>query len=120
MKEIKAYIKITSLENVVAGLKNAGLCCMSIIDVSGLGPLMDPSQAKYSFEFVQKMSKVAKLELVCKDDDANRVVSVIQKYGCTNQPGDGIIFVSPVERAVKIRSGQEGDTILQVPSTSGQ
>lgn len=66
------------------------------------------------------MSTVAKLELVCKDDDANKVVSVIQKHGCTNQPGDGIIFVLPVERAVKIRSGREGETVLQVPSTSGQ
>jgi len=118
VKEIKAYIKITSVEDVAAGLKSAGFCCMSIIDVSGLGNLMDPSQSSYSIEFVQKMSKVAKLELVCKDEDADKVVSIIQKNGCTHQHGDGIIFVLPVERAVKVRTGEEGETILQVPSRS--
>ena len=116
MKEIKAYIKISSVENVVAGLKNAGFCCMSIIDVSGLGNLMDPAQCKYSFEFVQKMSKVAKLELVCKDENAAEVVKIIRENGCTHQRGDGIIFVLPVERAVKVRTGEEGAAILQVPS----
>lgn len=116
MREIKAYIKITAVENVVAGLKSGGFCCMSIIDVSGLGSLMDPSQAKYSFEFVQKMSKVAKLELVCRDEDASKVVEIIQTQGCTHQHGDGIIFVLPVERAVKVRTGEEGEAILQVPS----
>jgi nitrogen regulatory protein P-II 1 len=116
MKEIKAYVKITALEEVVSALKHAGFCCMSIIDISGLGNLIDPEQWKYSMEFVQKMSKVAKLELACKDEDANEVVEIIKKHGCTHQPGDGIIFVYTVERAVKIRTGEEGENILQTES----
>lgn len=116
MKEIKAYVKISALERVVAALKDGGFCCMSIIDVSGLGALMDPDEAKYSFEFVQKMSNVAKLELVCKDEDADTVVRLIQKNGCTHDHGDGIIFMLPVERAVKVRTGDEGDSILQTTS----
>lgn len=63
MKEIKAYVRITLLEEIVGALRQAGFCCMSIVDVSGLGNLMDPKEAKYSMEFVQKMSKVAKIEL---------------------------------------------------------
>jgi len=118
MKEIKAYVKITALEKVVASLKDAGFCCMSIIDVSGLGALMDPQEAYYSIEFVEKMSKVAKLELVCKDRDADTVVDLIQKSGCTHDHGDGIIFVLPVERAVKVRTGDEGESILQTTSTA--
>lgn len=116
MKEVKAYVKIAALEEVVAGLNQAGFCCMSIIDVSGLGNFMDPEHWKYSVEFVEKMSKVAKIELVCPDNDAEKVVEIIVTRGCTHQPGDGIVFVSSIERAVKIRTGEEGDRVLQTRS----
>lgn len=113
MKEIKAYVKISVVEDVVAALKEAGFRCMSIIDVSGLGNLRDPEQSKYSMEFVQKMSKLAKIELACKDDVVDKAVDIIKKRGCTHQAGDGIIFVYPVERAVKIKTGEEGENVLQ-------
>jgi nitrogen regulatory protein P-II 1 len=116
MKEIKAYVKLSELERVVSGLKQAGFCCMSIIDVAGLGNYRDPENWKYSMEFVEKMSKVAKIELVCPDRDAEKAVEAIRINGCTHQAGDGIVFVYPVERAVKIRSGDEGERILQTPS----
>ncbi len=89
---------------------------MSIIDVSGLGSFMDPQNWKYSMEFVEKMSKVAKIELVCSDRDAEKAVETIKINGCSHEAGDGIVFVHPVERAVKIRSGEEGEKILQTPS----
>ena len=115
MKEIKAYVKIKAIENVVWELKNAGLNCMTIIDVSGLGDLLiDPEHCKYSWEFVSKMSKVVRIELVCKDEDVENAVNIIRQCGCTYEAGDGIIFVLPVERAVKVRTGEEGDQILQV------
>jgi nitrogen regulatory protein P-II 1 len=113
MKEVKAYVRVTLLEEVVSALRQAGLCCMSIIDVSGLGNLMDPEEAKYSLEFVQKMSKVAKIELACRDEEAETVIEVIRRHGRTGQPGDGIILVYPLEKAVKIRTGEEGKEILQ-------
>lgn len=113
MKEIKAYIKISVLQDVVAELNRAGFCCMTIIDVAGLGELIDPKDWKYSLEFVEKTSKVAKIELVCSESDADRVVDIIKRYGRTSQSGDGIIYVSSVERAVKIRTGEEGHEILQ-------
>jgi nitrogen regulatory protein P-II 1 len=113
MKEIKAYVKISVVEDVIADLKGAGFRSMSIIDVSGLGNLRDPVQSKYSLEFVQKMSQVAKIELACTDKDADKAVDIIQRCGCTHQSGDGIIFVYPLERAVKIRTGEEGEQILQ-------
>jgi nitrogen regulatory protein P-II 1 len=113
MKEIKAYVNISVLQDVVAELKRAGFCCMTIIDVAGLGGLIDPKDWKYSLQFVEKTSKVAKLELVCSEADADKVVDIIKKHGRTNQAGDGIIYVSPVVRAVKIRTGEEGQEILQ-------
>ena len=116
MKEIKAYVKIEVLQKVVAGLKQAGFCCMTIVDVSGLGNYKNPEDWKYSMEFVEKMSKVAKIELACKDEGVDTVVNIIKTRGCTHQPGDGIIFVYPLERAVKVRTGEEGEHILQTES----
>ena len=65
-------------------------------------------------DFVNRYSKMAKIELVCADKDVDQVVNIIQKSGCTHQQGDGILFVTPVERAVKIRTGDEGEHVLQV------
>ncbi len=113
MKEIKAYVRIAVLGDVVQALRGGGFRCMTIIDVSGLGNLVDPNEWKYSMEFVQKMSKLAKIELACRDEDAAKVVDIIRRYGCTHQSGDGIIFVYNVERAVKIKTGEEGEYILQ-------
>ncbi|NIR51719.1 P-II family nitrogen regulator [candidate division KSB1 bacterium] len=113
MKEVKAYVRIRMVDQVVRALEEAGFDRMTIIDVSALGKLADEKEAKYSIEFVEKHSKMAKIELACKDRDVDQVVETIQKNACTHQPGDGIIFVAPVERAVKIRTCEEGEQILQ-------
>lgn len=115
MKEIKAYVRVTRIQHVVESLERAGFCCMTIIDVSGLGSLADAKESKYSFEFVERYSKLARIELVCRDENAEEVIQIIKGMGCTHQHGDGIIFVLPVEQAVKIRNGEEGDHILQTP-----
>lgn len=114
MKEVKAYVRVRIVEKVVSALEDAGFCCMTVIDVSALGHLADAQDAKYSIEFVEKHSKMAKIELVCKNENVDAVVKVIREAGCTHQPGDGIIFVAPVEQAVKIRTGEAGKGILHV------
>lgn len=113
MKEIKAYIRPERVDNVVRALEESGFCCMTIVNVSGLGQFSDPKKAKYSFEFVEKYSKAVKVELVCNSDQADEVVDAIIRGGRTQKSGDGVIFVSPVERSVKIRTGEEGEGILQ-------
>ena len=114
MKEIKAYVKLSVLEEVVSALKHAGFCCMTIVDVAGLGNFINPDEWKYSMEFVEKSSKLAKIELGVRDGQADRVVEIIKERGCTHSAGDGIIFVNDIQRAVKIRTGDEGEHILQV------
>ena len=114
MKEIKAYVRVNVLNEVVRALEREGFKSMTIIDVSALGGLADPKESTYSLEFVEKYSKMAKIELACKDEDAPRAVAIIQKRGCTHQHGDGIIFVSDIRHAVKIRTGDEGEGVLQM------
>lgn len=113
MKIIKAYVRVGQLNEVVHSLEAAGFRSMTIIDVSALGNLADPKEARYSLEFVEKYSKMAKIELVCSDKDSDTIVDIIKKRGCTHQHGDGIIFVSDVSRAVKIRTGEEGEEVVQ-------
>ena len=113
MKEIKAYVRRSAIREVVDALEQAGFSCMSVFDVPGLGLLADPSSSKYSTEFVKPYSTVVKIEMACKNEDADRAVEIIKQNAQTQHPGDGIILVSPIERSVKIRTGEEGKHILQ-------
>lgn len=112
MKEVKAYIRCQKAESVIEALEAAGIDGITVIDVMGLGPLADPSTSKYSISFVERYSDVAKIEVVCSDADMHRIVEVIRATAFTGMQGDGIVFVSPVEIAVKIRSGAVGEREL--------
>ncbi len=113
MKEIKAYVRKSCVKDVIEALENAGFNCVSLLDVPGLGLLSDPEKRQYSTEIFKSYSIVVKIEIACKNEDADRVVEIIKTQGRTQHPGDGIILVSPVDRAVKIRTGEEGKHILQ-------
>jgi len=112
MKEIKAYIRTQKAEEVIEALAEAGFRDVTLIDVMGCGHLMDPHNCKYSVEFVERYSELAKLELVCQDNDVDRVVSVIRDAAYTGMAGDGKIFATPVEYAMKIRTGERGTEAL--------
>ena len=110
MKEVKAYIRSRKAEEVIRALEEAGISGMTLIDVMALGPSrIDPRDYKYSIEYVKKYSKVAKLEIICPDNDVHRIVEIIRQKAYTGAKGDGMIFVSPVEMGVKIRTGAIGE-----------
>lgn len=102
MKEIKAIIKPFMLEQVIEALREVkGLPAITISPAHGL------SVERGTFDQVVK----TKLEIIVPDDLAETVVQTIQKAAHTGNPGDGRIFVIPVETTVKIRTGQR-DTHL--------
>ncbi|RMF58359.1 MAG: P-II family nitrogen regulator [Calditrichaeota bacterium] len=112
MKEIKAYIRCQKAEEVIEALEAIGVDDITLIDVMGVGVLADPRQAKYSIKCVEKYSEVAKVEVVCADDRVHEIVETIREKAYTGLKGDGMIFVSPVEMAVKIRTGAIGEDAL--------
>ena len=112
MKELKAYIRVSKINEVVRGLKEAGATNMNIIHVQAVGKEVDPKDFKLSFELVSEYAEVVKLELVCSDADAPRFVEAIRKNSRTGRPGDGIIFITHVENTVKIRTGESGESAL--------
>ena len=112
MKEIKAYIRCQKAEEVLDALNDIGIADVTLIDVMGVGALADPKTAKYSIKCVEKYSDVAKLEAVCQDSDLKKIVETIRQTAYTGMKGDGMIYVSPVEMAVKIRTGAKNEKAL--------
>jgi len=113
MKEIKAYIRSEKIEEVILGLKEIGVCGFTVIDVvNAIGPSTIPESKRFSIEYSEECSPMKKLEIICKDRDVDKYVDVIRKKAYTGHRGDGMIFVSPVEICVKIRTGESGEDAL--------
>lgn len=113
MQEIKAYLRKEKVNDVVRALRDAGVARMTITHVWSLGSGVDPEDFRVSFETGTQYTDKAKLEFVCAEPDVDVLVTIIESHGRTGDRGDGIIFVSPVGRAVKIRTGAEGRAALQ-------
>lgn len=109
MREIKAFIRAGKAETVIGALEEAGVKDVTLIDVMGIGNLADPQHAKYSVRCVKKYSDLAKLEVVCDEESVHRIVEVIRKEAYTGLSGDGMIYITPVLMAIKIRTGAVGD-----------
>ncbi|MHB9071967.1 MAG: P-II family nitrogen regulator [Desulfobaccales bacterium] len=104
MKEIRAYIQPFMLSKVTSALqKIAGLPGLSVVEIQGFGrgKVRVPGD-KVIREFVPKV----RLEVVVKDELVEGVVQAIERSARTGNPGDGVIFVLPVEQAVRIRTGE--------------
>ncbi len=109
MKEIKAYIRHDKADIVIEKLEEAGVKGMTLLDANALAEWADQEAFSFSIEYVQKYSKVVKIELICNDEDSDKLLKVISKYAHTGNSGDGWIFVTPVEKAVRIKTGQVND-----------
>ncbi len=114
MKEIKAYIRCSKVDNVIQALKSIGIQNMTVIDVMALGRgMVDQQHFKYSIDCIERYSTVAKVEIISKDEQADQIVKTIRTSAYSGESGDGLILVSPVEFALKIRSGKSGETVVQ-------
>ncbi|WP_041277624.1 P-II family nitrogen regulator [Desulfotalea psychrophila] len=107
MKKIEAIIKPFKLDDVKSALSEVGITGMTISEVRGYGRQKGHSEmyrgAEYVVEFVPKI----KLEIVVSADRATEVVAKIREHAYTGKIGDGKIFVSPIEYAVRVRTGEE-------------
>lgn len=106
MKELKAYVRIECIDHIVHALKGAGIEHMSLTHVKAIGTSIDPTEAKISIELSSRYENMVKLEIVCHADRAEELMSIIEREAHTGRSGDGIIYVCPVDMAVKIRTGE--------------
>jgi len=114
MKKVTAIVRMGLVGEVIRTIEHAGCRCLSVVDICGLGDLLDPENEHISFEYEGYYTKMSRIEILCRDEDVDRILKIVQSHGHTDHPGDGIVFVSPIDRAVKIRSGEEGERVLQV------
>lgn len=112
MKLITAVIKPFKLEEVREALAACGVSGMTVTEVKGFGRQKGHTElyrgAEYEVDFLPKM----KIEAVVADADAARCVEAIVGAARTGKIGDGKIFVTQVEQAVRIRTGEEGDSAV--------
>ncbi len=109
MKKIEAVIKPFKLDEIKDALSGIGVKGMTVSEVRGYGRQKGHTEfyrgAEYSVEFVPKV----KLEIVVLDEQVDEVVENLIQVARTGTIGDGKIFVLPMEKVIRIRTGESGD-----------
>jgi nitrogen regulatory protein PII len=112
MKKIEAIIKPFKLDDVKSALSEIGIQGMTVTEVKGFGRQKGHTEVYRGAEYVVDFLPKVKLEIVVGDPQADEVVVAITDAAATGKIGDGKIFVSPVGRAVRIRTGEQGEEAL--------
>ncbi len=105
MKEIKAFIKPNRIQRVIEALADSGFKSMTLSQAEGTGAFKAKG-AKPSLDFHVTDSPVVKLELVCQNEEAQAAIEIILTHGKTEEPADGIIYLSNLEDAFRIKTGE--------------
>ncbi len=108
MKKIEAIIKPYKLDDVKDVLNDMGIKGMTVSEVKGYGRQKGHTEIYRGAEYVVDFIPKVKIELVVDSSIADKVVDVIRNTANTEKIGDGKIFVLPVERVIRVRTGEEG------------
>lgn len=106
MKKIEAIIRPTKLEDVKRSLEDAGFSSITITEVKGRGQQKGIIQQWRGQEYRVDILPKVKVELTVNDQDLDRAIDVIVSSSRTGNIGDGKIFVFPVEKVIRIRTGE--------------
>jgi nitrogen regulatory protein P-II 1 len=112
VKKIEAVIKPFKLEDVKDALTEAGITGMTVSDVKGYGRQQGHSELYRGAEYVVDFLPKIKLELIVAEAEVDSTIAVITEAAKTGKIGDGKIFVSPVEKVVRIRTGEEDEEAI--------
>jgi len=112
MKKIEAVIKPFKLEDVKDALSQAGITGMTVSDVKGYGRQQGHSELYRGAEYVVDFLPKIKIELVVADGDVDSTIDIIINSAKTGKIGDGKIFVSTIEKTVRIRTGEEDEDAI--------
>ena len=112
MKKIEAVIKPFKLDEVKEALQEIGIQGLSVIEAKGFGRQKGHTELYRGAEYVVDFLPKVKVELVVSDDMLEQAIDAIVGAAKTGKIGDGKIFVTAVEQAVRIRTGEEGADAL--------
>jgi nitrogen regulatory protein P-II 1 len=112
MKKIEAIIKPFKLDEVKEALQEVGVQGLSVVEVKGFGRQKGHTELYRGAEYVVDFLPKVKIEVVLADDQVDAAIEAIIAAAKTDKIGDGKIFVSSVEQAIRIRTGETGDEAL--------
>lgn len=112
MKLVTAIVRPHAVDDIKGGLQELGVEGLTLTEVRGYGRQRGHTEvyrgAEYTVEFVPKM----RLEVMCTDDRVDDVVDAIVKHGRSGQVGDGKVFITALDRVIRIRTGEEDHDAL--------
>lgn len=112
MKKIEAIIKPFKLDEVKEALQDIGIQGLSVIEVKGFGRQKGHTELYRGAEYVVDFLPKIKIEVILSDNQAEEAINAIIEAAKTDKIGDGKIFVTNVEQAIRIRTGETGDDAL--------
>lgn len=112
MKKIEAIIKPFKLDDVKDALNEIGIQGMTVTEVKGFGRQKGHTELYRGAEYVVDFIPKIKIEIVVSDELAEKAVGVIEKAAKTGKIGDGKIFVYAIEDAIRIRTGERGESAV--------
>ncbi|MET0192559.1 MAG: P-II family nitrogen regulator [Hyphomicrobiaceae bacterium] len=108
MKKIEAIIKPFKLDEVKEALQEIGLQGITVIEAKGFGRQKGHTELYRGAEYVVDFLPKVKIEVVLADESLGKALEAIQKAAKTGRIGDGKIFISTIEEAIRIRTGETG------------
>ena len=112
MKKIEAIIKPFKLDDVKEALQEIGIQGLSVIEVKGFGRQKGHTELYRGAEYVVDFLPKVKIEVALDDDQVEPAIAAIIEAAKTDKIGDGKIFVSTIEQAIRIRTGESGSEAL--------
>jgi nitrogen regulatory protein P-II 1 len=112
MMKIEAVIRPTKLDQVKEALEDIGIAGMTVTDVRGYGRQRGHTEKYRGNTYVVNLLPKIKIEVVVADVKVEAAMGAIEEAAHTGEIGDGKIFTAVVERAIRIRTGEEGDGAL--------
>mgnify|MGYP001555829747 CR=1 FL=1 len=109
MKKIEPIIKPFKLDDVKEALQEVGVQGLTVTEVKGFGRQKGHTELYRGAEYVVDFLPKIKIEMVLPDDQIDAAIEAIVSAARTEKIGDGKIFVSPVDQAIRIRTGETGD-----------
>jgi nitrogen regulatory protein P-II 1 len=113
VKKIEAFIRHEAFEPIRSELLDKGFPSLSISEVKGSGRQKGLVETYRGSAVTVSVRPKLKLEVVVRDEDTGTVAETIIRHARSGEVGDGKIFVMPVEEAIRIRTGEEGEAVLQ-------
>ena len=112
MKKVEAIIKPFKLDEVKEALQDVGIQGLSVLEVKGFGRQKGHTELYRGAEYVVDFLPKVKIEVVLDDELVDAAIEAIISAAKTDKIGDGKIFVSPIEQAIRIRTGESGSDAL--------